>query len=47
MRINDGRIARFLSVGPLTKKFPWYTPYQFSGNKPIAFVDRDGTEDCY
>jgi len=24
-----------LSVDPLTRSYPWYTPYQFAGNKPI------------
>lgn len=44
MRIYDSRLGRFLSVDPLTKNFPWYTPYQFAGNSPIAFVDLDGAE---
>jgi RHS repeat-associated protein len=44
MRIYDGRIGKFLSVDPLTKTFPWYTPYQFSGNCPIAKTDLDGGE---
>jgi RHS repeat-associated protein len=47
MRIYDPRLGRFLSVDPLTKQFPFYTPYQFSGNKPIAFIDLDGLEDRY
>ena len=41
----DPRIARFGSVDPLTKKFPWYTPYQFAGNKPIMATDLDGAEE--
>lgn len=42
----DERIlGKFLSVDPLTKDYPWYTPYQFSGNKPIAFTDLDGLEE--
>jgi len=24
-----------LSVDPLTRSYPWYTPYQFAGNKPV------------
>ena len=44
-RIYDPRLGRFLSVDPLTREYPWFTPYQFSGNKPIAFVDLDGKED--
>lgn len=44
-RIYDPRLCRFLSVDPLTKEYPWYTPYQFSGNKPIWCVDIDGLEE--
>jgi RHS repeat-associated protein len=44
-RIYDPRLGRFLSVDPLTKKYPHYTPYSFAGNKPIAFVDLDGLEE--
>ncbi|MBK7034873.1 MAG: RHS repeat-associated core domain-containing protein [Bacteroidetes bacterium] len=46
-RIYNARLGRFLSVDPLTQSFPWYTPYQFAGNKPIAFIDLDGLEDVY
>jgi len=34
----------FLSVDPLTKSYPYYSPYQFAGNKPIQFIDLDGLE---
>jgi RHS repeat-associated protein len=44
-RIYDSRIGRFLSVDPLTKTYPWYTPYQFAGNKPIWATDVDGLEE--
>lgn len=44
MRIYDYRLGRFLSVDPLTKSYPFYTPYQFAGNTPIAAVDLDGEE---
>ena len=40
-------IAKFLSVDPLSPEYPWYTPYQFAGNKPIAFVDLDGQEEVH
>lgn len=46
-RIYDARIARFLSIDPLTKDYPWYTPYQFAGNKPICAIDLDGLEEYY
>ena len=44
-RIYDPSIARFLSVDPLTSSYPWYTPYQFAGNKPIYAIDLDGLEE--
>ncbi|MEM9337245.1 MAG: hypothetical protein AAGA66_00835, partial [Bacteroidota bacterium] len=34
-----------MSVDPLTSSYPWYTPYQFAGNKPIYAVDLDGLEE--
>ncbi|PWV56693.1 RHS repeat-associated core domain-containing protein [Chitinophaga sp. S165] len=45
MRVYDPRLGKFLSVDPLTQEYPWYTPYQFAGNKPIKYVDRDGEEE--
>ncbi len=45
MRIYDPRLGRFLSVDPLSDSYPWYTPYQFAGNKPIWCLDLDGLED--
>ncbi len=44
-RIYDPRIGKFFSVDPLTKKYPWYTPYQFAGNQPIWAIDLDGLEE--
>lgn len=43
-RIYNPRIARFLSVDPLTKSYPELTPYQFASNTPIAAIDLDGLE---
>jgi RHS repeat-associated protein len=43
-RIYDPRLAKFLSVDPLTQEYPWYTPYQFAGNSPIENTDLDGAE---
>ena len=45
-RIYDSRLGKFLSIDPLTRDYPWYTPYQFAGNKPIAYVDLDGAEEA-
>jgi RHS repeat-associated protein len=44
-RIYNPAIAKFLSVDPLTASYPWYTPYQFAGNKPIESIDLDGAEE--
>jgi RHS repeat-associated protein len=43
-RMYDSRLCRFLSVDPLAEEYPWYTPYQFAGNKPIVSIDIDGLE---
>mgnify|MGYP000196785948 CR=1 FL=1 len=47
MRIYDPRIAKFLSVDPIADNYPWYTPYQFAGNKPIWAIDLDGLEEVF
>ncbi len=44
-RMHDPRIGRFFAVDPLTKKYPWYTPYQFSGNKVIDHIELEGLEE--
>ncbi|MBC9914060.1 RHS repeat domain-containing protein [Chitinophaga varians] len=43
-RIYDPRVGKFLSVDPLTGKYPELTPYQFASNRPIDGVDLDGLE---
>jgi RHS repeat-associated protein len=44
-RIYDPRLGKFLSVDPLSNIYPFYTPYQFAGNMPIAAIDIDGLEE--
>jgi RHS repeat-associated protein len=44
-RLYNPAIGKFLSVDPLAPEYPWYTPYQFAGNKPIWAVDLDGLEE--
>ena len=44
MRIYDPRLGRFLSMDPLSRFYPWYTPYQFAGNDVIRNIDLDGGE---
>lgn len=43
-RIYDPRVGRFLSFDPLQTKFPYFTPYQYAGNRPIEAIDLDGLE---
>ncbi|PPK92138.1 RHS repeat-associated protein, partial [Nonlabens xylanidelens] len=45
-RMHDPRLGRFFAVDPLAPKYPHYTPYQFSGNKVIAFVELEGLEEA-
>jgi RHS repeat-associated protein len=44
-RVYDPRVGRFLSVDPLFKGYPWYSPYQYAGNKPIWKIDLDEMEE--
>jgi RHS repeat-associated protein len=47
MRIYDPKLGRFLSLDPLTQKYPELTPYQFASNTPIQATDLDGGEAKY
>jgi RHS repeat-associated protein len=38
-------LGRFISADPIIiteKKYPWYSSYQFAGNKPTIAIDLDG-----
>ena len=43
-RMHDPRVGRFFAVDPLEKKFPFYSPYQFSSNSPIMSIELEGLE---
>ena len=43
-RIYNPSLGRFLSVDPLSRSYPFFTPYQFAANKPITGIDLDGLE---
>ncbi|HVW96812.1 MAG TPA: hypothetical protein VHA56_12655 [Mucilaginibacter sp.] len=45
-REYDARIAKPITIDPLAKKFPYYSPYQFAGNNPIKNIDLEGLEEC-
>ena len=37
--------CRFISVDPLAADYPFYTPYNYAGNKPIHKIDIDGMQE--
>ena len=37
-------LCRFISTDPLKDDYPYYTSYQYAGNKPINSIDVDGLE---
>ena len=43
-RIYNPAIGKFLSVDPLDREYPFYSPYQFASNSPIVKIDIDGLE---
>jgi RHS repeat-associated protein len=43
-RMHDPRVGRFFAVDPLTSKYPYMTPFQFSSNSPIASRELEGLE---
>ncbi|GIV28282.1 MAG: hypothetical protein KatS3mg027_2096 [Bacteroidia bacterium] len=47
-RMYDVRLGRFVSADPLIvkeRRYAYYSPYQFAGNKPIVAIDMDGLEE--
>ncbi|QTY27320.1 RHS repeat domain-containing protein [Flavobacterium sp. CS20] len=44
-RMHDPRLGRFFAIDPLAKQYPFYSPYQFSGNKVIQFKELEGAEE--
>ncbi len=43
-RIGNPRVGRFFAVDPLAPKYPYYSPYSFSGNRVIDMVELEGLE---
>ncbi|MEZ4847681.1 MAG: RHS repeat-associated core domain-containing protein [Bacteroidia bacterium] len=37
-------MCRFVSVDDLKDEYPFYTPFQYAGNKPVIGIDIDGLE---
>ena len=44
MRMYDARLGRFMSVDPLSKKYPYLSPFAFAENDVIRSIDLDGLE---
>jgi RHS repeat-associated protein len=44
MRVYDPRLGKFLSVDPLSKSYPWNSPYAYAENDVIRSIDLDGLE---
>ena len=43
-RMHDPRIGRFFARDPLENEFPWNSPYAFSENDPINYIELEGLE---
>jgi hypothetical protein len=43
-RMHDPRLGRFFAVDPLAGKYPFYSPYAFSGNRVNDAVELEGKE---
>ncbi|MCC6288562.1 MAG: hypothetical protein IT249_11825 [Chitinophagaceae bacterium] len=43
-RTYNTRLVRWFNVDPKVSKYPDHSPYSYSGNNPIAFVDKDGED---
>ena len=42
--MHDPRVGRFFAVDPLSAKYPFYSPYQFSGNRVMDMIELEGLE---
>jgi len=43
-RIYDPRLGRWLSLDPLMAKYPGMSPYIYTANNPILYIDQDGKD---
>jgi len=43
-RMHDPRVGRFFAIDPLEEEYPYYSPYQFSGNRVIDAIELEGAE---
>jgi RHS repeat-associated protein len=40
--LYDGRLARFISVDPDERIYPFMSPYCYAANNPVILIDKDG-----
>jgi RHS repeat-associated protein len=43
-RMYDARVGRWKTIDPLSKKYPSMTPYSYTANNPILYIEIDGRE---
>ncbi len=43
-RMHDPRVGRFLSRDPMSKSYPWNSPYAFAENRVIDGIELEGLE---
>ncbi|GAA3582432.1 RHS repeat-associated core domain-containing protein [Snuella lapsa] len=43
-RMHDPRIGRFFATDPMETVYPWNSPYAFSENRVIRFIELEGLE---
>tara|TARA_R110002072_G_scaffold287464_4_gene453140 strand:- start:13581 stop:14549 length:969 start_codon:yes stop_codon:yes gene_type:complete len=46
-RMHDPRVGRFFTLDPLFRDYPWNSPYAFSENKTIAYIELEGLESFF
>lgn len=42
--MSDPRIGKFFAVDPLESQYPYYSPYAFSGNSVVGWIEFEGLE---
>ena len=43
-RMHDPRVGRFFAIDPLAVQYPWNSPYAFSENQVIRYMEFEGLE---